>query len=392
MKRTACAAVRLLVTGPPGTGKTTLCSKVNRQLRQVLGDDSRISGFLSQEKRNENGQRVGFDMVSLDGSQRDALASVDGVESGPKVGKSSVQLQEFEALTFPILDKVLSESGREGSPRVLIFDEIGEMELSSAGFVDRVRQLLTSPDPDLHVLATVALRGNGIIRGFPTCLISCKRLPGLRVVEIDTSSRDEVSSRFTQAMYDEVSSRSTQAWLHSQSVWQTSQSERMANKHRRVDHPPANSGSAYNLGNPDHIPRSHREFLEYKGSQVVQGFRNAKNLNLFHGKMRFAKNPPHEPADDGSFIVHWSRWDSVSNAFDWSTGLDYIVRELSDISIGQRLALQVKNAFEGKKVDAGIKQLENALLTKKVVVAIAEERYPISSPVSYTHLTLPTKA
>ena len=125
MKRTACAAVRLLVTGPPGIGKTTLCSKVNRQLRQVLGDDSRISGFLSQEKRNENGQRVGFDMVSLDGSQRDALASVDGVESGPKVGKSSVQLQEFEALTFPILDKVLSESGREGSPRVLIFDEIG---------------------------------------------------------------------------------------------------------------------------------------------------------------------------------------------------------------------------------------------------------------------------
>ena len=190
---------------------------------------------------------------------------------------------------------------------------------------------------------------------------------------------DEASSRFTQAMYDEVSSRSTQAWLHSQRVWQTSQSERMANKHRRVDHPPANSGSAYNLGNPDRIPRSHREFLEYKGSQVVQGFRNAKNLNLFHGKMCFAKNPPHEPADDGSFIVHWSRWDSVSNAFDWSTGLDYIVRELSDISIGQRLALQVKNAFEGKKVDAGIKQLEIALLTKKVVVAIAEERYPISS-------------
>ena len=305
LKRTACAAVRLLVTGPPGIGKTTLCSKVNRQLRQVLGDDSRISGFLSQEKRNENGQRVGFDMVSLDGSQRDALASVDGVESGPKVGKSSVQLQEFEALTFPILDKVLSESGREGSPRVLIFDEIGEMELSSTGFVDRVRQSLTSPDPDLHVLATVALRGNGIIRGFPTCLISCKRLPGLRVVEIDTSSRDEVSSRFTQAMYDEVSSRSTQAWLHSQRVWQRSLSERMANKHRRVDHPPANSGSAYNLGNPDHIPRSHREFLEYKGSQVVQGFRNAKNLNLFHGKMRFAKNPPHEPADDGSFIVQF---------------------------------------------------------------------------------------
>ena len=122
--------------------------------------------------------------------------------------------------------------------------------------------------------------------------------------------------------------------------------------------------------------------------QVVRGIRNAQNtsnnMNKFHGKMRFAKNSPrilgvNELADDGSFIVHWSRWDPVSNAFDWSTGLDYIVRELSDISIGQRLALQVKNAFEGKKVDAGIKQLENALLTKKVVVAIAEERYPISS-------------
>ena len=191
------------------------------------------------------------------------------------------------------------------------------------------------------------------------------------------------------------------------------QSERMANKHRRVDHPPANSGSAYNLGNPDLIPRSHREFLEYKGSQVVQGFRNAKNLNLFHGKMRFAKNPPHEPADDGSFIVQWSRWDPVSNPFDWTTGLDSIVQELSDTSIGQRLATQVKDALRdaGKKLreetrnegetvedalrrkkvgdaplekkveagtcspEAGIKQLEDALLRQMVVVAIdgAEE-------------------
>ena len=144
------------------------------------------------------------------------------------------------------------------------------------------------------------------------------------------------------------------------------------------------------LATLDCIARSHEGFLRCNGimGQVLQGIRNAQNtsndMNKFHGKMRFAKNSPrilglNELADDGSFIVHWSRWDPVSNPLDWSTGLDHIVRELSDISIGQRLALQVNNATLMKKVDAGIKQLENALLTKKVVVAIAEERYPISS-------------
>ena len=144
------------------------------------------------------------------------------------------------------------------------------------------------------------------------------------------------------------------------------------------------------VATPDCIARSHEGFLKCNGimEQVVRGIRNAQNtsnnINKFHGKMRFAKNSPrilglNELADDGSFIVHWSRWDPVSNPLDWSTGLDHIVRELSDISIGQRLALQVNNATLRKKVDAGIKQLENALLTKKVVVAIAEERYPISS-------------
>ena len=57
---------------------------------------------------------------------------------------------------------------------VFVFDEIGKMELFSKDFVARMRRLLKSPDPNLHVLGTVAIGGPGFIS-------QSKRLPGVEV-------------------------------------------------------------------------------------------------------------------------------------------------------------------------------------------------------------------
>ncbi|CAK9118752.1 unnamed protein product [Durusdinium trenchii] len=185
------APLRILITGPPGTGKTTLCYSVYKRLVGARSDRL-LDGFLMQDRR-EHGRRVGFDCVALkDETQRAPLACADGPRTGHMVGKYHVQVEEFERFTVPILDRVLDERAG-GQERIFIFDEIGKMELLSPDFISRIRRLLESKDPKLHVLGTVAIAGSGFIA-------QSKRLPRVELVEISVQNRDEraeeVAARF----------------------------------------------------------------------------------------------------------------------------------------------------------------------------------------------------
>ena len=57
-------AKKFLITGRPGAGKTTLIKQVARMLQPF-----RPVGFYTEEIR-ELGERVGFQLVSLDGQTR----------------------------------------------------------------------------------------------------------------------------------------------------------------------------------------------------------------------------------------------------------------------------------------------------------------------------------
>jgi nucleoside-triphosphatase len=59
----------LLLTGPPGCGKTTVILRLLQRLR-----DLRLVGFYTLEMR-QRGQRVGFEIVGLSG-RRAVLAHV----------------------------------------------------------------------------------------------------------------------------------------------------------------------------------------------------------------------------------------------------------------------------------------------------------------------------
>ena len=138
-------ATNLLITGPPGIGKSTLI----RRVCDALGDRPK-AGFFTREMLH-NGERQGFELVGLDG--RTALLSHVELKSPFRVGKYGVDVGGFERFlkATPFLDPGVE---------LVVIDEIGKMECFSALFREKTQAALSSDKP---VLAAIAHRGGGFI-------------------------------------------------------------------------------------------------------------------------------------------------------------------------------------------------------------------------------------
>jgi nucleoside-triphosphatase len=166
----------VLLTGPPGCGKTT----VVRRVAQALGG-LRLAGFYTQEVR-ERGQRVGFEIVGL-GGQRCLLAHIDW-HPHLRVGRYGVEPARLE----PIMQAELGQS--PGEVDVYVIDEIGKMECLCPSFVEAVRGVLDGPAP---VLATIALKGGGPIP-------DVKARPDVRLVTVDPGNRDDLPDQLASVL------------------------------------------------------------------------------------------------------------------------------------------------------------------------------------------------
>ncbi len=161
--------MNILITGSPGTGKTTLVRTLCRRL-----EDFKPAGFYTQEIR-EKGKRLGFELVSLDGPGM--ILAHTGFSTDYKVGRYGVDASGFDRF----LERLSLEKTQTG---LIIIDEIGKMECFSQKFHALVNAALVSPRP---VLATVAAKGGGLIA-------AVKKRPDVEVAELTLQNRNELAS------------------------------------------------------------------------------------------------------------------------------------------------------------------------------------------------------
>jgi nucleoside-triphosphatase len=177
--------MNVLLTGPPGCGKTT----VIRRLIDRLGD-LRLRGFYTDELR-EHGQRVGFEAVGLSG-QRTILAHIRS-RSKLRVGRYGVDPQDLR----PLVEAELGAPAE--AVAAFVIDEIGKMELLCPAFVEAVPRLLDGPVP---VVATVALKGQGLIA-------SVKARSDIDLLQVTDANRDSLPEELEQRLRDLIKTFST---------------------------------------------------------------------------------------------------------------------------------------------------------------------------------------
>ncbi|PVX25270.1 MAG: nucleoside triphosphatase [Candidatus Bathyarchaeum sp.] len=131
----------ILLTGPPGIGKTSV---FRRTVRELKNRDCEVGGMVCREVR-EGGTRVGFELMDVSTGQRGWLAHINQ-QTGPKIGKYTVNLTDLDVLgAGALLDSIKNAD-------VIAVDEIGPMELLSTAFSEALVQAIESNKPLLGTI------------------------------------------------------------------------------------------------------------------------------------------------------------------------------------------------------------------------------------------------
>lgn len=172
--------MRLLLTGTPGIGKTTVVGRILDLLQDV-----ECAGFYTAERRSR-GQRRGFKICTVDGEEG-ILASVSRGK-GPKLGRYTIHVEEFEKLVLPRIDPDTTRAD------LYVIDEIGRMELLSVKFRKSLIDLLARPS---NLLATVAKTGKGFLE-------QIKERNDIELIEVTNGNRDRLPMEIASRIIKEI--------------------------------------------------------------------------------------------------------------------------------------------------------------------------------------------
>lgn len=129
--------MKILLTGKPKSGKTTL-------LMKLLEDSKHKRGMAAAEVL-QDGERIGFDLQ--DDSGRTAALARTGYQTDIAVGRYYVDLQSLDAFIEPLFDIAPDQ--------LLYIDEIGHMQLYSNKFQQLVQTYLNTPNDYIGTIASI---------------------------------------------------------------------------------------------------------------------------------------------------------------------------------------------------------------------------------------------
>ena len=161
-----------LLTGKPGTGKTSLIKQA------VTGFWGQAGGFYTEEIRSQ-GTRLGFKLITLDG-QEAVLAHVS-ISSCFRVSKYGVDVEGLDRVGVAALNQAVRQHD------LVVVDEIGKMELFSTSFREAVLAII---DSGKKVLGTIMLASN-------PWADAIKRKPQVKLVTVARENHQQVLEELT---------------------------------------------------------------------------------------------------------------------------------------------------------------------------------------------------
>jgi nucleoside-triphosphatase len=163
---------KILLTGRPGCGKTTLVKRVVAKLALPA------CGFYTEEIR-KRGERVGFKIVTLDREEA-VLAHVD-FKTRQRVGKYGLHLSGLETIGVEAIRRAVR------ARQLVVADEIGPMELRSDIFRDAITETFDSRAP---ILATITARPFQFTEAI-------KKRRNVILIEVRRDNRDQLASELS---------------------------------------------------------------------------------------------------------------------------------------------------------------------------------------------------
>ena len=163
---------KILLTGRPGCGKTTLIKRIVNNLPRGAG------GFYTEEIR-DGGTRAGFKIVTLDGKEA-VFAHVD-FKTRNRVGKYGLDLSALERIGVGAVRRAIQ------ARRLVLIDEIGPMEIRSPIFRVAVNEAL---DSEVLVLAAIFARPLPFTEAI-------KSRPDVALIEVRPDNREQLVSELS---------------------------------------------------------------------------------------------------------------------------------------------------------------------------------------------------